>query len=72
MFKGTIMFFSSDGTQAHIWSNDAKNPLYLAYSQDFCELWPRLSVGAVVEIDGYTGDAVQRVTKMALVTAKAV
>ncbi|MEO1137857.1 MAG: hypothetical protein AAFW87_00235 [Pseudomonadota bacterium] len=70
MPTGTIMFFSSEGKQAHIWCNTGASPLYLAYETDFPELWSKLVVGMCVVIDCHDSGMVQRVTAMSLMAAE--
>lgn len=53
------MFFSENATMAHIWCQEAENPLFRARKADFPELWPWLEVGAVVFLSG-PADAVQQ------------
>lgn len=69
MPRGTIMFFSPDGTQAHIWCNTGQSPLFLAFEADFPGMWDKLVVGMVVEIERFDSGKVQRVTGMSLMTA---
>ena len=48
MRRGTILYFSQDGSIAHIWCEDLGNPLFSARQADFPELWQKLEVGTVV------------------------
>lgn len=50
MYRGTILYFSDDGSVAHIWCAKAGSPLFRAREADFPELWPRLQVGTVVTV----------------------
>ncbi|MDD9726053.1 hypothetical protein PVV74_11355 [Roseovarius sp. SK2] len=56
MYHGTILYFSDDGSVAHIWCAKAGNPLVRAREADFPELWPGLQVGTNVVFHGKTGD----------------
>ncbi|MEM9843887.1 MAG: hypothetical protein AAF965_03750 [Pseudomonadota bacterium] len=64
--EGTILFFSSNGCQAHIWCFSGPSPLCLAFETDFPELWPRLSVGMVVSVVIKEHGTVNRVADLAL------
>lgn len=64
------MFFSDDNTVAHIWCPKAENPLFRARQVDFPDLWPRLDVGGVVELEAPSGQGAQTVSALQLVAAE--
>lgn len=64
LLNGTLMYFSSDGTKAHVWSSESTNPLFVVRREDFEDTWSSLVVGAVVKVLAYEGGRVQRITRM--------
>lgn len=64
--EGTVLFFSSQGSQAHIWCVNGPSPLCLAFKADFPDVWSSLSVGAVVSVKTREIGTVNRVTELAL------
>ena len=68
MRRGTILYFSQDGSIAHIWSDEPGTPLFRAREADFPELWQKLEVGTVVLFVGGGPDADQGVMSLDLST----
>lgn len=67
MHCGTIIFFSDENGVAHIWCDDAENPLFRARQADFPELWPRLKTGDRVSLVAAGGPGMQYAKALQLV-----